>query len=369
MGNPARALERLESLAGAGLDLVSLWRQAGPLFAEAVPHFESPCFFTVDPESMLTTSHFQEGLPEIPSEWLGREYAASDFNSMSEVLHSPTGVGTLHEATGGRPELSRKFHEEMQPFGCEQELLVALRTQGGESWGMVGLYRECGRPAFSALEIAGLRRVAPRLAAGVRHGLLVGQAEEPDLPHAPGLIIMDQDLGIDSATALASFWLDALGGTIDRLPESVMVVAGQALRHPRQEAESRVRSKGGGWLIVRGAALMRPDGRRYASVIMQAARPEHLAGLMMLAHGLTLREREIANLVLHGSSTEAIAGRLGVAGATVQQHLTNIFAKTGVRSRRELVASVFHRHYEPRVRDNERRTAAARPSRHGPVDR
>ncbi len=98
IGNPARALERLESLAGEGLDLVSLWRQVGPLLAEAVPHFESPCFFTVDPESMLTTSHFQEGLPEIPSEWLGREYAESDFNSMSEVLHSPTGVGTLHEA-------------------------------------------------------------------------------------------------------------------------------------------------------------------------------------------------------------------------------------------------------------------------------
>ncbi len=117
---------------------------------------------------MLTISHFQEGLPEIPSEWLGREHTESDFNSMSEVLHSPTGVGTLHEATGGRPERSRKFHEEMQPFGCEQELLVALRTQDGESWGMVGLYRECGRPTFSAREIAGLRRVAPRLAAGVR---------------------------------------------------------------------------------------------------------------------------------------------------------------------------------------------------------
>ncbi len=97
---------------------------------QAVPHFESPCFFTVDPASLLTTSHFQEGLPEIPGEWLGREYAEGDYNSMTEVLKSPEGVGTLHEATAGRPELSRKYHEEMQPYGCDQELPGRAAHQG-----------------------------------------------------------------------------------------------------------------------------------------------------------------------------------------------------------------------------------------------
>ena len=367
MGSQARALEKLESVARAGSDLVTLWREAGPLLGDAVPHFESPCFFTVDPASLLTTSHFQEGLPEIPGEWLGREYAEGDYNSMSEVLSSSHGVGTLHDATGGRPELSRKFHEEMKPFGCDQELLVALRTRDGENWGMVGLYREVGRPTFSVQEIESVRRAAPGLAAGARHGLLVGQAQEPDLPEAPGLLIVDQRLSVDSATPTASRWLAELGGTVEALPASVLAVAGQALSGDAGPAESRVRTSKGRWVVLRGDRLVRRDRQRQVSVVVDAAQPSHLSSLLMRAHGLTPRERQVSSLVLRGQSTRTIAGELGIAAGTVQAHLRSIFEKTGVRSRRELVGAVFHRHYEPRVRDNEHRTATSRPSRHGPM--
>ncbi len=367
MGNPARALDQLESVARSGADLVTLWREAGPLLGQAVPHFESPCFFTVDPASLLTTSHFQEGLPEIPGEWLGREYAEGDYNSMTEVLQSPKGVGTLHDATGGRPELSRKYHEEMQPYGCDQELLVALRTKDGESWGMVGLYREAGRPAFSAQDIAAVRRVAPGLAAGARHGLLLGQALEPDLPQAPGLVILDEQLNIESATETSAQWLADLGGTVESPPASVLTVAGQALSGEAAPAESRARGVDGRWMVLRGSRLVRRDGQRQVSVIIEEAQTAHLVSLLMRAYGLTPREREVARLVLRGQSTSDLAHVLGIAAGTVQAHLRNIFEKTGVRSRRELVGVVFQRHYEPRVRDNERRTGASRPSRGGPM--
>ena len=118
----------------------STWSRSGgpsPRFATAVPHFGGPCFFTVDPSSLLTTSHFQEGLPEIPAEWLGREYVESDYNSMADVLGSETGVGTLHDATGGRPETARKFHEEMAPLGCDQELVRPANPR----WRNVGAHR------------------------------------------------------------------------------------------------------------------------------------------------------------------------------------------------------------------------------------
>jgi hypothetical protein len=46
---------------------------------------------------------------------------------------------------------------------------------------------------------------------------------------------------------------------------------------------------------------------------------------------------------------------------TVQERLKNIFAKTGVRARRDLATKIFLAHYEPRLRDNEQRAAADRP--------
>ena len=367
MGTHERMIEKLESVADSGSDLVTLWRETGPLLAEAVPHFEAACFFTVDPVSLLTTSHFQEGLPEIPGEWLGREYAEGDYNSMREVLLSALGVGTLHDATGGRPELSRKFHEEMQPFGCDQELLFALRTRDGEAWGLVGLYRETGRPEFSTQDIDLVRRVAPGLAAGARHALLLGQALEPDLPQAPGLVILDEQLAVESSTPTTPGWLADLGGTIETPPASVLAVAGQVLSENGGPAESRVPADNGRWIVLHGSRLAHRDGRRRVSVVIEGAQPTHLTSLLMRAYGLTSREQEVAGLVLRGESTGTIARELVIASGTVQAHLRNIFEKTGVRSRRELVAIAFQRHYEPRVRDNEHRTTASRPSRHGPM--
>ena len=39
-----------------------------------------------------------------------------------------------------------------------------------------------------------------------------------------------------------------------------------------------------------------------------------------------------------------------------------------MRSRRDLVGKVFFAHYEPRLRDNERRALADQPLRGGPLD-
>jgi DNA-binding CsgD family transcriptional regulator len=86
----------------------------------------------------------------------------------------------------------------------------------------------------------------------------------------------------------------------------------------------------------------------------------------MSAYGLTEREQQITRLVLGGDSTTQIAESLVVSPHTVQQHLKNIFEKTGVRSRRELVGKVFFAHYEPRFRDNENRAIDGHPLRGEP---
>jgi DNA-binding CsgD family transcriptional regulator len=82
---------------------------------------------------------------------------------------------------------------------------------------------------------------------------------------------------------------------------------------------------------------------------------------------VTEREQQLTRLVLQGFSTIDIADDLMISVHTVQGHLRNIFTKTGVRTRRDLVTKIFFAHYEPRFRDNEQRTATNRPLRGGPA--
>jgi hypothetical protein len=163
-----RARDRIAQLAGQGLDLVAFWRAATEALARAVPFYLTPCFYTMDPASLLITSHYHDGLPVIPPEWLALEYYREDFNKLADIARSPRGVGTLHEATGGEVGRSARYRQTMRPFGGDQEALVALRTRDGEAWGMLGLYRETGRPLFDAEELALLRDVAVPLAEGAR---------------------------------------------------------------------------------------------------------------------------------------------------------------------------------------------------------
>src|SRR5918993_1232199 len=65
-----RARDRIAELAGRGYDLVTFWQEATEVVARAVPHYWTPCWYTLDPASLLVTSHFHEGLDELPPEWL-----------------------------------------------------------------------------------------------------------------------------------------------------------------------------------------------------------------------------------------------------------------------------------------------------------
>lgn len=117
---------------------------------------------------------------------------------------------------------------------------------------------------------------------------------------------------------------------------------------------------------LHGASLV-ADGARRVAVIVEPANPARISPLLMAAYGLSEREQDVTRLVLRGDSTEQVADTLCVSPHTVQQHLKSVFEKTGVRSRRELVGKVFFAHYEPRLRDNERRVVAGDPVRGGPL--
>jgi DNA-binding CsgD family transcriptional regulator len=369
-----RASDRIARLAGQGLDLVSLWRASTEVLASAVPHDGAPCWFTLDPASLLVTSHFDEGVPKLPPQWALNEYYQDDVNKLADIARSQRGISTLHEATGGDPTSSPRWHFNMT-LGGDQELIAALRTPAGQVWGALGLYRGPGQPLFDDQDLAFVRSVAPHLAEGARRALLVGEAVDPEGPDAPGLVVLAQGGEVESATPGVERWLQELpDGDWDagKLPSAVLAVAGRALRtaeHPDQPGEvavSRVLSRSGTWVVLHGASLISGDTHRVA-VIVEPAHPARIAPLLMSVYGLTEREQQVTRLVLQGSSTAEIAERLVVSAHTVQQHLKSVFDKTGVRSRRDLVGKVFFAHYEPRLRDNEHRAAHDQPLRGGPV--
>lgn len=369
-----RVPPRVAELATRDLDLQTFWHEVTEVLAPAVPHFMAPCWWTLDPASLLITSHFNEEVLELAPEILAQEYYDDDVNQLADVARSSAGLSTLHEATHGDPASSPRWHANMA-MGGDQEMIAALRTRSGETWGAVGLYRAPGEPLFDQRETALIRTIAADLAAGARRALLFAEAREEEGPEAPGLVVLDARWELESSTPGVERWLDEMPGgdwAAGRLPAAVLAVAGRARRlaERRQDgtdvAVARVMCVSGVWVVLHGAALTGPsDGR--TAVIVEPAHPARIVPLLMTAYGLSPREQEVVVRVLQGDSTAMIAGALVVSPHTVQQHLKSIFEKTGVRSRRELVGKVFFSFYEPRVRDNEQRVRQERPLRGGPL--
>ncbi len=78
------------------------------------------------------------------------------------------------------------------------------------------------------------------------------------------------------------------------------------------------------------------------AITLEPARSDDLAPLLMRAWALTLREREVARLVIDGLSTDDIAAALFISH-TVRHHLKAIFGKVGISRRRDLAATLTGR--------------------------
>ena len=370
------ALERIRRSARAGRDVAGFLNDVSPTICQLVPNgtdaIEAPFWFTLDPQSHLVTSIYGEGCDVDPSEYMQWELLAEDYIKTADVVTSARGALTLHEVTDGHPERSPIYRDVMEPNGMAQELLVALRSSTGEHWGTARMNRRPGDPMFDDHEIDFMISAAPLIAEGVRRGLLVGEASEPERDDAPALVSFTPDGEVESLSPGAPAWFARFpddDGRQDGIPTSVRAAATAALRDAEGpgggDSMARVPLADGGWAVVHGATMESGADQR-VTVIVQSAHPDRIAPLLMSIYGLTAREQEVTQQVLRGGSTNDLAKSLGVSPYTVQQHLKAIFEKTEVNSRGELIAKIYFDCYDLRTRDNRERIQQDRSIRGGP---
>jgi DNA-binding NarL/FixJ family response regulator len=93
-----------------------------------------------------------------------------------------------------------------------------------------------------------------------------------------------------------------------------------------EELEAAVRKVAAGERVVAAAALT-----------VLVGTPTKTADGPNLAHPLTVKEREVLDLLAKGLSNREIAGTMVVSTATVKSHLAHIYEKLGAKNRQDAV--------------------------------
>jgi len=355
-----RTRRELIRLTHRRLDTATLYRDSSHILARFLA-FDAACGHTMDPATLLLTRQFSEQFDADGFAQVCRnEYLQPDVNKFASLLDRTTPVGTLTEATAGRPDRSHRYREILRPFGFGPELRATFTT-GGSCWASLVLLRHSNGPEFSPDQQGFVASVGPYIAHAVRSSVLMGVVSDAtiDDDSAPGLVLLNARGEPEAISPPARRWLAELAVPTSTsgaagLPGSIYVVAAAARRAvsreegaPAEPARLRVQTQAGRWLVLHGSVL--DEGpRARTSVIIEVARPAEIAPLIVEAYGLTDRESEITQLVLQGRSTQEIAKQLGLSTYTVQDHLKAIFDKVGVRSRKMLAARLFFDQYQPR---------------------
>jgi DNA-binding CsgD family transcriptional regulator len=341
-----RARERLEALAHASFDSEEARREAIAVLRPAIG-FQRWCWPLTDPASAVSTSGIAEFdlWAELPRIAVLEEHG--DLTSKPGLALGDRASITLSAATGGDLARSKRWRECLQPYGIGDELMTACRDRHG-CWGSVELMRDSDDPPFNDDDALFLHDVAPTLATLVRHAPCESrQALRPQataLP--PATLIIDAELRPTSWTPAFRDWLAELPAGPEAVPLAVYELGARVLTPPEAAnglpASVRIRTHSWRWATLEGARLEGSD-RHHAAIVIRTSTADEVFDLLARAYDLTRRERQLVALMLDGLATKQLAAALSVSPHTVQDHLKAIFAKTNLRSRRELVSHLAGR--------------------------
>jgi DNA-binding CsgD family transcriptional regulator len=340
-------------LCAADLPPLELLQQVAGQVRAVVPYLAAGWQLT-DPATLLGTGGFAENVdPGTHSRLIDNELTGADFIPFARVARSRAAVASLADVTGGELERSSRYRTISAANGWGDEMRAVFRS-GDAAWGQVCMARAAGEPAFSTDEAAFLAAVCGRIGDGLRGALLLDSASAAAPGPAPGLVVLHDDGSVQALSDDAMQWLAELPDEGLELPPVVYEVARRARAladtgRPGPPARARVRSPSQTWLVVHGARL-RPvaSGPPTTAVVIEPAHRADLVPLIVQAHELTPREREITEMLVRGLSTAEIATMLWLSPYTIRDHTKAVFSKLGVRSRPELTAMLSHEHYPAR---------------------
>ena len=173
------------------------------------------------------------------------------------------------------------------------------------------------------------------------------QAQVPRRWPEPGVLILDRDLRLRWQTPAARDWMAVMlpAGSVGALPTAVAAVATTLVGlDPTIDRHQPVRvlyQLGPRCWAALHAAWLEGDDAQLLVVVVEQPHPGEVRELLCQAWRLSPRERALLDLVVQGLSTRQLAERLGIRPHTVQDHVEAIFAKVGVRSRRELLSRLL----------------------------
>ena len=351
------------------------WPRAGSqpeqLFAELAPRLrrlidcDATCWHTLDPYTRLMTSDAPaeliergvftaESAPAAGELMVRSEYLVEDFNTFAGLAGKRVPVGSLEQATRGRPERSTRYRELLLPAGIPHELRAAFVLRG-RAWGAVHVARRESSGAFSEADAAMLARVTGAIAQAIRGSLRFDAARRGDHVEAPGMIVLDAGNEIELVTPPARELLAAMrpaaGAYSDLAPPAAVLALAAFVRedgHAGAHGNQVTVPSALGWIALHASLPDGPRAGRVAIVLERATGPQS-ATLRLEVNGVTSREREVATLLARGLSSAEIAEALVLSPYTVQDHIKSLYEKLGVGSRQELVARVFLDEYLPEV--------------------
>ncbi|MFC0842293.1 helix-turn-helix transcriptional regulator [Streptomyces noboritoensis] len=305
--------------------------------------------FGTNPATGAVSYGFLHGFPAtLLDAQLTDFYGGGDPFGPADITRLPTSTGILGvDHSGAR---HRQATRTLHAHGAGSELRLMLREGLTRPWGLLALLREKSTRPFDQDDARQLSQLTEPLIA-----LLRGYATTSPAPRAPsrflppGVVLVGSDDQVRSISAQARAWLEQIHpeqGLAPRwMPEvSMREIVLAARRHTLDPGAPPALALSPAAFLGRRIAVhaqcLDESGQGEVAVVLQEATGALLLPAYAAWHSLTVRETEAVERLCSGATPQQIARLMGVSLHTFNGHLKNVFRKTGVSGRDELIASL-----------------------------